>query len=186
MGCNLLLLLRNFYSFLLPLQGLFNLYGFRTDWRTGMPQWTGKWPGGRTYVNKQGNTVWVLEKQVHGWLYTTRLAAGNENDALAERLQDFKQALNGWYDAEAGDVSAKRHRIAAIKAFYSWLREGRLCSPPPRTPRSRSKCHRPGPRRPWGQALLHASRRAHLRRHQRVGVEHHLMDVVGHGVPPVR
>jgi integrase len=165
-----------------------------------MPQWTGKWAGGRTYVNKQGNTVWVLEKQVHGRLYTTRLAAGNENDALAElalfkrdpaayvartqggtpeggavsknapvvmdlptverfldhlkhqgrterhrknvrnylaqwaealfekdlrtlRLQDLKQALNGWYDGERKEVVAKRHRIAAIKSFFSWLRE---------------------------------------------------------------
>ncbi len=49
-----------------------------------MPRWTGRWDGGRTYVNKQGDTVWVLEKQVHGRLYTTRLSAGNEKDALAE------------------------------------------------------------------------------------------------------
>ncbi len=165
-----------------------------------MPRWTGRWDGGRTYVNKQGDTVWVLEKQVHRRLYTTRLSAGNEKDALAElalfrrdpaayvaraqeakaaeettpgnapvlldlptverflgylksqgrterhrknvlhylahwaevlygkdlrqlRLQDLKQALNGWFDAEAGDIPAKRHRIAAIKAFCSWLRE---------------------------------------------------------------
>jgi len=165
-----------------------------------MPRWTGRWDGGRTYVNKQGDTVWVLDKQVHGRLYTTRLSAGNEKDALAElalfrrdpaayvaraqeakaaeettpgnapvlldlptverflgylksqgrterhrknalhylaqwaevlygkdlrklRLQDLKQALNGWFDAEAGDIPAKWHRIAAIKAFCSWLRE---------------------------------------------------------------
>ncbi|HYO68860.1 MAG TPA: hypothetical protein VEU33_22535 [Archangium sp.] len=49
-----------------------------------MPRWTGRWDGGRTYVNKQGDTVWILEKQVHGRLYTTRLAVGNEKDALAE------------------------------------------------------------------------------------------------------
>ena len=48
-----------------------------------MPRWTGRWDGGRTYENKQGDTVWVLEKQVHGRLYTTRLSAGNEKDALA-------------------------------------------------------------------------------------------------------
>jgi hypothetical protein len=146
------------------------------------------------------STVWVLEKQVHGRLYTTRPSAGNEKDALAElalfrrdpaahvaraqearaaeettpgnapllldlpsvekflgylksqgrterhrknvlhylaqwgevlygkdlrqlRLQDLKQALNGWFDAEAGDIPAKRHWSAAIKAFCSWLRE---------------------------------------------------------------
>ncbi|WP_246357807.1 tyrosine-type recombinase/integrase [Pyxidicoccus fallax] len=167
-----------------------------------MPRWTGKWAGGRTYVNKQGGTVWVLEKQVHGRLYTTRLAAGNENEALGElalfkrdpdayiaraqpqaagpaakgesaaspvymdpervgrflehlkrqgrterhrknvrnylaqwaealfekdlrtlRLQDLKQVLNGWYDDAKKAIVAKRHRIAAIKSFFSWLRE---------------------------------------------------------------
>lgn len=165
-----------------------------------MPRWTGRWDGGRTYVNKQGDTVWVLEKQVHGRLYTTRLSVGNEKDALAElalfkrdpdaylaqaqasrpvgedtsknapllidlplverfldhlkregrterhrknvrtylaqwaealyekdlralRLQDLKKVLNGWYDAETKEIVAKRHRIAAIKSFFSWLRE---------------------------------------------------------------
>ena len=28
--------------------------------------------------------MWILEKQVHGRLYTTRLSAGNGKDALAE------------------------------------------------------------------------------------------------------
>ncbi len=32
------------------------------------------------------------------------------------RLQQLEQALNGRYGMEAGDVTAKRHRSAAVKA----------------------------------------------------------------------
>jgi hypothetical protein len=35
----------------------------------------------------------------------------------------LKQLLNGWYDDAKKKVVAKRHRIAAIKLFFSWLRE---------------------------------------------------------------
>src|SRR5260370_21611737 len=49
-----------------------------------MPQWTGKWDGGRTYRKHDGSTVWVLEKMVHGVPYTMALDAKNEREANAE------------------------------------------------------------------------------------------------------
>ena len=49
-----------------------------------MPNWTGKWDGGRTYRDKAGKTIWQLERMHGGARYSRRLDAGNEKAALAE------------------------------------------------------------------------------------------------------
>ena len=48
-----------------------------------MPNWTGKWDGGRTYRDKAGKTIWQLERMHGGARYSRRLDAGNEKAALA-------------------------------------------------------------------------------------------------------
>src|SRR6202158_3171126 len=49
-----------------------------------MPQWTGKWAGGRTYRKHDGSVSWFLEKMVHGVPYTMALDATSEREANAE------------------------------------------------------------------------------------------------------
>lgn len=49
-----------------------------------MPQWNGQWPGGRTYLDRNGNTRWQLERMHNGTRYSRRLEARNETEALAE------------------------------------------------------------------------------------------------------
>jgi len=49
-----------------------------------MPQWNGQWPGGRTYLDRHGNTRWQLERMHNGVRYSRRLEARNESEALAE------------------------------------------------------------------------------------------------------
>jgi integrase len=49
-----------------------------------MPQWTGRWAGGRTWLDRHGNTRWQLERMHNGARYSKRLSARNESDALAE------------------------------------------------------------------------------------------------------
>jgi integrase len=49
-----------------------------------MPKWTGSWAGGRTYQNKEGETVYQLERSVSGVRYSIKLEVGNERAALAE------------------------------------------------------------------------------------------------------
>jgi integrase len=49
-----------------------------------MPQWTGKWAGGRTYQSKRGQTVYQLEKAVRGRRYSIKLDADSEQAAMAE------------------------------------------------------------------------------------------------------
>ena len=48
-----------------------------------MPQWNGQWPGGRTYLDRHGNTRWQLERMHNGVRYSRRLEARNESEALA-------------------------------------------------------------------------------------------------------
>ncbi|WP_257455632.1 tyrosine-type recombinase/integrase [Archangium lipolyticum] len=49
-----------------------------------MPKWTGSWAGGRTYQNKEGETVYQLERSVSGVRYSIKLEVGSERAALAE------------------------------------------------------------------------------------------------------
>lgn len=153
-----------------------------------MPQWNGQWPGGRTYLDRHGNTRWQLERMHNGARYSRRLEARNETEALAElalfdrdpdayltKSQAARKAadeavlmdaelvgrflaylkaegrteryrcnmrtyLAQWAEALAGrDLrhvtlqelkrelakrpNAKKHRIIALKSFFSFLRE---------------------------------------------------------------
>jgi integrase len=49
-----------------------------------MPNWNGKWAGGRTYLRKDGSTAWVLDKMVNGVAHTITLDAKSEEEAKAE------------------------------------------------------------------------------------------------------
>ncbi|HEX5753828.1 MAG TPA: hypothetical protein VFZ09_47025 [Archangium sp.] len=73
------------------------------------------------YLKSQGRTERHRKNVLHYLAQWAEVLYGKDLRQL--RLQDLKQALNGWFDAEAGDIPARRHRIAAIKAFCSWLRE---------------------------------------------------------------
>ena len=54
-----------------------------------MPQWTGRWEHGRTYVDGGGQEVFLLEKQRGGKRYNIPLRVPSESEALAEwRLFD--------------------------------------------------------------------------------------------------
>ncbi len=153
-----------------------------------MPQWTGQWPGGRTYLDRHGNTRWQLERMHNGVRYSRRLEARNESEALAELAlfdrdpdayltksqaarkaadeavlmeaelvarflaylkaegrteryrRNMRTYLAQWAEALAGrDLrhvtlqelkrelarrpNAKKHRIIALKSFFSFLRE---------------------------------------------------------------
>ncbi|HVE87949.1 MAG TPA: hypothetical protein VND93_34060, partial [Myxococcales bacterium] len=49
-----------------------------------MPNWTGRWEHGRTYVDGEGHSVFLLEKQRGGKRYNIPLRVPSESDALAE------------------------------------------------------------------------------------------------------
>ncbi len=54
-----------------------------------MPHWTGRWKHGRTYVDGDGQVVFLLEKQRGGKRYIIPLRVPSESEALAEwRLFD--------------------------------------------------------------------------------------------------
>ena len=77
--------------------------------------------GGGRFLERQGRT--------EGHRKNVRNDLAQWAEALFEKdlrglwLQDLKQLLNGWYDDAKKKVVAKRHRIAAIESFFSWLRE---------------------------------------------------------------
>jgi len=83
----------------------------------------GRRGGGRflEHLERQGRTE-RHRKNVRNYLAQWAEALF-EKDLQGLRLQDLKQLLNGWYDDAKKKVVAKRHRIAAIKSFFSWLRE---------------------------------------------------------------
>ena len=43
-----------------------------------MPTWSGKWKGGRTYVTRDGRTVYVLRKMLGGKNFSITLDVGME------------------------------------------------------------------------------------------------------------
>jgi hypothetical protein len=45
----------------------------------------GKWPGGRTFLDRYGRTRWPPERLHNGACYSRRLDARNEHEALAEQ-----------------------------------------------------------------------------------------------------
>lgn len=49
-----------------------------------MREWNGRWPGGRTFLDRHGKTRWQLERMHNGVRYSRRLDARNESEALAE------------------------------------------------------------------------------------------------------
>jgi len=49
-----------------------------------MPTWTGRWEHGRTYLDGEGHSVFLLEKQRGGKRYNIPLRVPSESDALAE------------------------------------------------------------------------------------------------------
>lgn len=51
-----------------------------------MPEWNGRWRGGRTYENVRSGrgTVFVIEKKAHGERYSIPLAVGDKQSAEAE------------------------------------------------------------------------------------------------------
>ena len=66
--------------------------------------WTGKWPGGRTY-ERDGRTVFVVERMRHGRRYTIPLDVGSERQALAE-LALFERDPEGF--ATRGEAAEQR------------------------------------------------------------------------------
>lgn len=69
-----------------------------------MPNWTGKWKGGRTYLSESGATVWVLRRQVAGRRVEIRLDVSSETDAELE-LRAFDKDPSG-YSTQRGPVRA--------------------------------------------------------------------------------
>ena len=49
-----------------------------------MPQWNGKWSGGRTYAGKDGRTIYWLDRSWNGKRYGIGLDVGSEREANAE------------------------------------------------------------------------------------------------------
>ena len=70
-----------------------------------MPRWNGKWPGGRTYVGRDGETVYWLDRAHDGTRYGFRLDAGNLKQAMAE-LALFERDPKGY----VSDKEAKKER----------------------------------------------------------------------------
>ncbi|HVG57719.1 MAG TPA: site-specific integrase [Hyalangium sp.] len=153
-----------------------------------MREWNGRWPGGRTFLDRHGKTRWQLERMHNGVRYSRRLDARNESEALAElalferdpdayltkaeavekaqaeavlmdaelvarflahlktegRTERYRRSLRTylaqWAESLAGrdlrevtlqefkrelakNPTARKHRIIAIKSFFSFLRE---------------------------------------------------------------
>lgn len=49
-----------------------------------MPQWNGKWSGGRTYLGKDGRTIFWLDRSWNGKRYGIALDVGSKREAEAE------------------------------------------------------------------------------------------------------
>lgn len=83
-----------------------------------MPNWNGKWSGGRTYVTKDGRTVYVIQKDVHGSTRTIALDARNEAEALSE-LALFNRDRAAYLtkaqaQVQAAEVKAREKAEAAL------------------------------------------------------------------------
>ncbi len=94
-----------------------------------MPQWTGKWAGGRTYRKLDGSTVWVLEKMVHGVPYTMALDVASEREANAELAlfrRDPARYLTKAQSADKLQREVVRIEVATVARFLAHLSsEGR-------------------------------------------------------------
>ena len=49
-----------------------------------MPQWNGRWSGGRTYLGKDGRTIFWLDRSWNGKRYGIALDVGSKREAEAE------------------------------------------------------------------------------------------------------
>src|SRR5713101_6784192 len=94
-----------------------------------MPQWTGKWAGGRTYRKHDGSIVWVLEKMVHGVPYTMALGIASEREANAELAlfrRDPARYLTKAQSADKLQREVVRIEVATLARFLAHLSsEGR-------------------------------------------------------------
>src|SRR4051812_24169487 len=52
-----------------------------------MPDWTGKWLGGRHYLNDEGRRVFVIEKMIDRVRYSVKLPSHHEDLAVGEYTQ---------------------------------------------------------------------------------------------------
>lgn len=55
-----------------------------------MPSWTGKWLGGRHYLNEEGRKVFVIEKMLNSVRYAIKLSSHHEDLAVGEYTQFLK------------------------------------------------------------------------------------------------
>lgn len=80
-----------------------------------MPNWTGKWAGGRTYQTSDGRTVWVLRKMVDRRPYSITLDVNSEKEAEAE-LALFRRDPEAYRTRT--QVRQEERAEAASKAMY--------------------------------------------------------------------
>jgi integrase len=91
-----------------------------------MPQWSGKWPGGRTYVARDGRTAYQLEKSVNGIRYSIKLDADSERAALAELALFERDPVAYQTKSRAAVAPARPGRILVdadtVGRFLAYLR----------------------------------------------------------------
>ncbi len=74
-----------------------------------MPKWSGRWKGGRFYVNEDGKPVYFIERRVSGQMTTIKLATHDEEIARGEL---------GLFKADPEGYLARRDRQASPRAVF--------------------------------------------------------------------
>ncbi|MBI3184151.1 MAG: hypothetical protein HYZ28_18615 [Myxococcales bacterium] len=75
-----------------------------------MPKWNGKWIGGRTYLGKEGRTVYWLDKSWNGKRYGIALDVGSRRDAEAE-LALFMRDPSGYVERREAKRRTDEERV---------------------------------------------------------------------------
>lgn len=75
-----------------------------------MPQWNGKWSGGRTYLGKDGRTVFWLDRSCNGKRYGIALDVGSKREAEAE-LALFLRDPPGYVERREAKRRADDERV---------------------------------------------------------------------------
>lgn len=75
-----------------------------------MPQWNGRWSGGRTYLGKDGRTVYWLDRSWNGKRYGIALDVGSKRDAEAE-LALFLRDPSGYVERREAKKMVDEDRV---------------------------------------------------------------------------
>src|SRR2546421_8195712 len=91
-----------------------------------MPQWNGKWSGGRTYRGKDGRTVYWLDRSRNGKRYGIALDVGSQREAEAE-LALFLRDPAGYEERHEAKRKAEEAKVilapTLLDQFEEYLRK---------------------------------------------------------------